>query len=38
MSGTSMMCYWCKGTGVLTSDEECPCVNLECGCKNCKDK
>ena len=28
-------CYWCWGSGLLQSDEECPCVNNECKCKAC---
>ena len=29
-------CYWCQGTGLLQSDEDCACVNKQCYCKNCK--
>ena len=28
-------CYWCLGTGLLQSDEECPCVTNSCKCKAC---
>ena len=29
-------CYFCNGTGLLQSDEECLCFNGACTCKNCK--
>ena len=31
-----MNCYWCQGTGLLQSDEDCPCVDKMCYCKACK--
>ena len=31
-----MNCYWCQGTGLLQSDEDCPCVDNQCNCKGCK--
>ena len=34
--GVSAACYLCKGTGLLQSDEECACVDGQCGCKECK--
>ena len=30
-------CYWCKGIGILQSDEECPCTYNSCQCKFCKE-
>ena len=30
-------CYWCQGSGLLQSDEDCPCVDNTCSCKYCKD-
>jgi hypothetical protein len=32
----TVACYWCQGTGLLQSDEECPCFTNTCECKNCK--
>jgi hypothetical protein len=29
-------CFWCQGSGLLESDEECSCVNNECQCQGCK--
>jgi hypothetical protein len=31
-----MNCYWCQGTGLLQSDEDCACVDNTCSCKGCK--
>ena len=31
-------CYWCQGTGLLQSDEACPCTEQRCECKWCKIK
>jgi hypothetical protein len=30
------ICYYCKGSGLLQTDEECFCVSGVCDCKNCK--
>lgn len=28
-------CYFCGGSGILSSDEECACVSGKCQCYNC---
>jgi len=28
-------CYYCNGSGLLQTDEECFCVSGVCDCKNC---
>ena len=33
---SAVACHWCKGTGLLQSDEECPCFTGTCECKVCK--
>jgi len=30
-------CYWCQGTGLMQSNEECPCTTNSCKCRYCKE-
>ena len=34
-NGEEDKCYFCKGTGLLESDEDCPCVSNACRCYAC---
>lgn len=36
LQGPVAACYFCSGTGLLQSDEECACVDGKCQCKECK--